>query len=84
MPRLRKTDAQRRAERFSEHYRVGKARLNLQEPDIAAALGMGRTTLVAHKHNPDTFSLGQLVRLGSVFGWTEEEYMDIIRGGKGR
>lgn len=82
MPRSKKTDAQRRAERFGEHYRVGKARLQLQEPDIAAALGMGKSTLFLHKRNPDTFSLGQLVRLGSVFGWTEEEYMDIIRGGK--
>lgn len=84
MPRLKKTDAQRRAERFGEHYRVGKARLKLQEPDIAAALGMGKTTLLMHRRNPETFSLGQLVRLGDVFGWTEGEYMDIIRGGKER
>lgn len=83
MPRLKKTDAQRRAERFSEHYRVGKARLKLQEPDIAAALGMGESTLRKYKRGPDAFSLGQLVRLGGVFGWTEEEYMDIIRGGRG-
>lgn len=82
MPRLKKTDAQRRAERFGEHYRVGKARLQLQEPDIAAALGMGESTLRKYKRSPDTFSLGQIVRLGSVFGWTEAEYMDIIRGGQ--
>lgn len=83
MPRLKKTDAQRRAERFGEHYRVGKARLQLQEQDIASVLGMGSSTLRKYKRSPDAFSLGQLVRLGGVFGWTEDEYMDIIRGGKG-
>lgn len=82
MSRLKKTDAQRRAERFGEHYRVGKARLRLKDPDIANALGIGRTTLSARKHNPDAFSLGQLVRLGDVFGWGEGEYMDIINGGR--
>lgn len=80
MPRLKKTDAQRRAERFEEHYRVGKARLKLKDADIAAALGIGRTTLSARKHAPDTFSLGQIIRLGGVFGWTEAEYMEIIKG----
>ncbi|NCE63687.1 hypothetical protein D1159_03615 [Pseudoflavonifractor sp. 524-17] len=67
MPRSKKTDAQRRAERFNEHYRVGKARLQLHEPEIAATLGMGESTLRKYKRRPDMFSLGQLVRLGRVF-----------------
>lgn len=83
MPRLKKTDAQRRAERFSEHYRVGKARLQLQEPDIAAALDVSERTLCRYRTRPDKVPFGKLVRLGSAFGWTEEEYMDIITGGHG-
>lgn len=83
MPRLKKTDAQRRAERFGEHYRVGKARLQLQESDIATAVGMAGATLRKYKRSPDMFSLGQLVRLGHMFGWSETEYMEIIEGRRG-
>ena len=79
MPRLRKTDAQRRADRFDEHDRVGKARLKLQEPEIASALGMAASTLRKYKQNPDMFQMGQLVRLGRVFEWTDEQFLDIIR-----
>lgn len=83
MPRLRKTDAQRRAERFAEHYRVGKARLELYESDIASALGIGEATLYRYKRNPDLFSIGQIVRLMSVFDWTDEQFLDIFgRGSK--
>ena len=83
MPRLKKTEAQQRAERFYEHYRVGKARLRLHEPEIAAALGLGESTLYKYKRNPDMFSLGQLVRLGRILGWSSEEYVDIITGKDG-
>ncbi len=82
MPRLKKTEAQRRAERFDEHYRVSKARLKLHEPEIAAAIGVGRTTLYRCKQNPDTLTLGQFMRLGRVFGWSDEDYLDIIRAQK--
>ena len=82
MPRLRKTDAQRRAERFDEHYRVGKARMKLQEPDIASALGIGEATLYRYKRAPEKFPIGKLVRLGCVLGWSDEEYIDIIRARK--
>lgn len=78
MPRLRKTEAQRRAERFGEHYRVGKARLQLQEPQIAEAVGLGVSTLRKYKRDPDLFSMGQLVRLGDVLGWSSEDYVDIL------
>lgn len=80
MPRLKKTDAQRRAERFDEHYRVGKARLQLRDPDIAAALGVSERTLHNYKTRPDGVPFGKLVRLGNLFGWTEAEYMEIIEG----
>lgn len=78
---MKKTDAQRRAEQFGEHYRVGKSRLQLQEPDIAAAPDVSERTLCRYRTSPDKVPFGQLVRLGRVFGWTEAEYM-IIRGGQ--
>lgn len=81
MPRLKKTAAQRRAERFDEHYRVGKARLKLHEPEIAAALGVSEATLYRYKRSPEKlFDL--FVRLGDVFGWSDEDYLDIIRARK--
>lgn len=79
MPRLKKTDSQKRAERFDEHYRVGKARMKLQEPEIASALGMAASTLRKYKQNPDKFQIGHLIRLGCVFDWTDEPFLDIIR-----
>lgn len=82
MPKLRKNDAQRRAERFSEHYRVGKAKLKLLEPQIADMLGIGQTTLKKYKHDPlNEFSVEQLISFGHAFGWTDAEYLDIIHGG---
>lgn len=77
MPRLKKTDKQRRAERFSEHYRVGKARLRLRDPEIAAALGVAESTLYRYKKEPDKLPLGKLVRLKHVLGWSDREYLDI-------
>lgn len=82
MPKLRKTDAQRRAERFSEHYRVGKARLKLLEPQIADMLGIGTATLTRYKRDPlNEFSVEQLISFGRAFGWSDAEYLDIIHGG---
>lgn len=84
MPRLKKTDAQRRAERLDDHYRTGKAHLKLKEPDIAVALGIGEATLYRHRQDPDKLlSLGEFARLGRVFGWSDEDYLDIINGGRG-
>lgn len=83
MPRLRKTDAQRRADRFSEHYRVGKARLQLRDADIATVLHVAPSTMQRYKNDPAKLSLEQIVLIGSIFGWTACEYMDIISGGKG-
>lgn len=78
MPRLKKTEAQRRAERFDDYYRTSKAHLKLKEPDIAAALGIGESTLRKYKREPDMFSLGQIVRLGHVLEWPDEAYLNII------
>lgn len=83
MPRLRKTESQRRAERFSELYRVGKARLRLTEDQISAAIGLCRPTLSKRLENPDKFlRLGDLVDLGKLFDWTDEDFLAIIRAEK--
>ncbi len=78
MGRHRKTDSQRRAERFGELYRVGKAKLGLTEHQICEMLGVTGPTLLARRKDPMKFSLGQLVTLGTAFGWTDAEYMSII------
>lgn len=79
MPRLKKTEAQRRTERFGELYRVGKALRGLNEDDIISVLGIkSRKTLLEYRNHPDKFGIGQIAKLGDLFGWTDEEYMEII------
>jgi len=79
MGRPRKTEAQRRAERFGELYRVGKAKLGLTEDHVKNMVGLkGRPSLLARRKDPGKFTLEQLVTLGKVFGWTDADYMAII------
>ena len=80
MPRPRKTEDQRRAERFRESYRTGKARIGFLEPQIAAALGIGESTMRKYKQNPcDQFSINQFAKLGELLGWSDDELLSIIR-----
>lgn len=79
MGRLRKTEAQRRAERFGELYRVGKARSGLTEELVGNMLGMRRPALLARRNSPDKFSVGELALLGKAFGWSDDEFLSIIR-----
>ncbi len=80
MGRRRKTESQRRAERFGELYVVGKKRLGLRENEICQMIGLNAVSaLWARKRVPEKFSLGQLVTLGTAFGWTADDYMAIIR-----
>ena len=77
MPKPRKTESQRRAERFGESYRIGKARLGATEEQIGAMLGLGRPALLSRRKEPEKFSVGEIVKLGRAFGWTDEEYLAI-------
>lgn len=77
MGRLRKTDAQLRAERFAEVYRVGKARANLTEREVAQILGVSHVTLGKYKKTPEIFPFGKLITLGTMFGWTEDEFLAV-------
>ena len=79
MPRPKKTDAQRMAERFVELYKVGKAKAGLTDAQCAAIAGICRKSLSNAKKDPcDRISIGQLSKLGAVFGWTDEEYLAIF------
>lgn len=79
MPRPRKTEAQRRAERFGERYRVGKARLGATEKQIGNILGIERPALLARRKDPGKLSVDQLVTLGKVFNWSDDDFIAIIR-----
>lgn len=78
MPRLRKTDAQRRAERFGELYRVGKARLGMTDEQVGQMLDMSSATLRKKRRSPGEFSFSQIITMGAVFGWSDEDYLAII------
>lgn len=82
MPRLKKTEAQRRAERFSEHYHASKANFKLTEPQIAAALGICVTALRKYRRDPDKAPFGIVLRMGETLEWSDEVYQDIIRAQK--
>lgn len=79
MPRPRKTESQRRAEQFGERYRVGKARICATEEQMGKVLGITRPALLARRNDPGKLSVQQLVTLGKVFNWSDEDYLAIIR-----
>ena len=78
MGRHKKTTAQRRAERFEMLYRIGKARLGLVEPEIAAMLGVSRETLRSYRRDPGKLSLEKAAVLGTAMGWTDEEIASVL------
>lgn len=78
MGRNKKTTAQRRAERFESLYRVGKARLGLLEPDIAAMIGVSRPTLKSYRQDPGKLPLEKAVILWTAMGWTNEEISSVL------
>lgn len=82
MPRPKKTDTQRMAERFGELYRIGKAKTGLTDAQCAAIVGVCPKSLFNAKKDPsERISIGQLSKLGAVFGWTDKDYLAIIRPG---
>lgn len=77
MGRPRKTEAQRRTELFGKLYRIGKASIGFTEEDVSRAIGLSTVSLRKRRHNPDTFTLGEMVTLGNLFGWTGEDFASI-------
>ena len=80
MPAKRKTRADRVREKFSEMYRIGKARSGLNEPEITALCGYNSVIpLRRRRSSPMDFTLGQLLAMGTAFRWTEEDWQELIR-----
>ena len=66
-------------ENFTRLYRVGKARANLTEDEIAVALGISRNTLLNRRRDPKTFPLGDVLKLCAMFCWDENEMTGLVR-----
>lgn len=79
MPRPMKTEEQRRADRFGELYRIGKAKTGMTDAQCAAMVGVCEKTLYSAKNNPGKkISIGQVARFGRAFGWTSDEIASIV------
>lgn len=79
MPRLRKTESQRRVERFRELYKAGKNRIDATEEQISILLGVSRPTLKRKRDNPENFSFGEFIVFCELFRWSDEEILSIVR-----
>ena len=85
MPAKKKTRADRAAEAFRERYKVGKARLDLQETDIAEIVGFKTLNpLRKRRRDPLGFTVGQLMAMGAAFHWTADDYLAILQVEKPR
>lgn len=79
MPAKRKTRADRVAECFGELYRIGKARADLTEEQISTMIGYkSRDALLARRKDPLSFTLGQLLTMGTVFRWRDEDWSQLV------
>lgn len=75
MPRPRKTEEDRRAEIFIRNYKIGKAKIGFLDPDVARVVGITERTLSEKKKAPGKLRVEQMVTLGKVFGWSDEDFM---------
>lgn len=67
---------------FAARYLEGKAEKNLNEEDIARALGYkDRQTLRAKRNDPTKFTIGELLKMADLFHWGMEDIVVILRGG---
>ena len=79
MPAKRKTRADRVAECFGELYRIGKARADLTEEQISTMIGYkSRDALLARRKDALSFTLGQLLTMGTVFRWRDEDWSQLV------
>ena len=78
MPAKRKTKADRLREKFGQMYKVGKAVTGLNDTDIAESLGLGVTALWARRKAPETFKLGEIVKLSVILRWGGSDLTDLI------
>lgn len=82
MGRKKITRADRVNQAFGEAYRIGKARADLTNLEIASIVGLKtQATLKKRRDNPMDLTLGELFNMGAAFRWTEDDYMNILRAG---
>lgn len=84
MPKLRKTDQQKRESAFWAAIAERAARKGLKtDAEIAATIGMSRSSYTRRKSDPyDRMSLGEAVRMNRALGITPAqclEYMGYTR-----
>lgn len=79
MGRRKKTEAEKREERFRTAFKLGKRKTGFNEEFICTALDITQPTLRARKNFPEKLNLEEFSKLGKLFEWTDEEMMSIIR-----
>ena len=73
MPAKKKTPADRRAEQIRKMYRIGKSATELNEDQVAKFLGITSRTLQKRRKDPDSFTIGEVFVLASLFRWSAED-----------
>lgn len=67
---------------FLSLYLDGKAERDMNEEDIAKALGYkSRVTLKSKRDNPLTLTIGDLLKLAELFNWSLADIVIVLRGG---
>lgn len=77
MPRLKRTEAQRRADRFRELFRLGKSRIGFTDEQIGQLIGVKRNSVRRYRERPEIV-YGKLITLGKAMGWTDEDWLSIV------
>lgn len=82
--RKKATRADRLRECFGLIYRRDKAVYGMNNADVCKVLGMSsQNTICARVKNPEKLTVGELLTLGSLFHWGEEDYISLISSGLG-
>lgn len=78
----RKPDREARLlDEFTQRYKVGKAITGLTNEEVGSLIGLSHTALKRRRDKPGSFTLRELIVIGTAFRWTEEDYQAIINAG---
>lgn len=80
LPAKRKTRRDRVGDALMRRYTAGKALARLKEEDVAHSMGYEtRRPLAQRRQDPLKFTLGDLMSMERLFGWTAEDWLYILR-----
>lgn len=83
MPAKRKTKEDRTAEAFARLYRIGKARSDMKDSDVADALGIkSLMTWRKRRNRPELIPLGDFAKLSVLMQWQDSEvdaFMSLMK-----